>query len=182
MEIRKLKPWNWFEGESDKSWTSGRAVTPWYSPAPSLSQLRKDIDRMFEDVFQTGPSRRFDALPTAVQEHIMLRPNVNITSTEKEYRITVEVPGVEEKDIRIETTPDMLSIRGEKRHERKEDYGDSHCIECAYGAFERMLSLPEDAEADKVNAAFKNGVVHIAMPRRKKAKLSARQVPIDHAA
>lgn len=186
MEARKLSPWNWFRSEENRDRPSQGAVTPWYSPVPfgSLSQMHRDIDRMFDDMLRGfgGTPLRSDRLPALANENLLLRPNIDIASTDKEYRITVEVPGVDEKNIRLEATDDMLTIRGEKKQERKEEKQDVYSTECAYGAFKRTLSLPEDAHPDKIGASFRNGVLTIALPRRKTAKASSRQIPVKHAA
>lgn len=184
MEVRKLNPRNWFENENNMDWPSQGAMTPWYSSVPSLSQLRRDIDRMFDDVFRglSWSPRHFDLLPSTANQNMPFRPRVDIASTDKEYRITVEVPGVKEKDITLEATDDMLTIRGEKRQERKEEKQDIQCVECAYGTFERTLTLPEDADADKIDASFKNGILTITMPRHKAARAPSRQIPVKHAA
>lgn len=182
---RGLRLWDWFKNEDERVWDSPDAITPWHGSVPfqSLSQLRRDIDRMFEDAFH-GISRRRqqdDRLPFA-NENLPLRPRVDIASTDKEYRVTLEVPGVEEKDIKLEMAGDMLIIRGEKRQEREEETRDMHCAECTYGAFERRLALPEDADPDNIDAYFKNGVLSIAMPRQQASKAPVRQIPIKHAA
>jgi HSP20 family protein len=188
MEVSRLNPRNWFRDEYDRDWPSRGAITPWHGSDAfgSLSQLRRDIDRLFDDTFRgsSWPSwpRRSDLLPSLANENVLLSPSVDIVSTDKEYRITVEVPGVEEKDIKLESSGDTLTIRGEKKQERKEEKADIYCTECAYGSFERTLTLPEDANADKVDASFRNGVLTITIPRERAAKAPTRKIPVKHAA
>jgi len=96
----------------------------------------------------------------------MLKPAVDIQETDTQYRIAVEVPGVEEKDIQITLDNDVLVVRGEKRQEQEKKEGGFHRIERSYGSFQRALNLPGDANQDSIKANFKNGVLTITMDKR----------------
>ncbi len=85
--------------------------------------------------------------------------------SDKEYTITMEVPGVEEENVNLELANRTLTIRGDKKKETTEENKNFHCIERSYGSFQRVLSLPNDAEEDGIEATFKNGVLTITLPR-----------------
>ena len=68
--------------------------------------------------------------------------------TDKEYSITVEVPGVSEKDVKIEIVDNTMTIKGEKKQEKEEKEKDYYRVERSHGSFQRLLSLPEDANQD----------------------------------
>jgi len=177
MDIKKLNPWNWFhhEEEQARNVPMRQGDQQFYSP---LAQLHRDIDRMFGNVFPgIGWGRLLDV------DDGMLRPNVDVSSTDKEYNITVEVPGVDEKDVKLELAPDgTLTVRGEKKQEKEQKDKNYYRVERSYGSFQRTLSLPEDANRDNINATFKNGVLTITCPRKAIAQTPAKQIEIKKAA
>ncbi len=175
MDIKRLNPWNWFSREEDQSRNVPvqRGVPQIYGP---LSQLHQDIDRMFDSVFRGFglPSMGINSMRN--NENALFRPSVDIASTDKEYTITVEVPGVEEKDVKLELAADgTLIIRGEKKQEREQRDKNFYRVERSYGSFQRTLSLPEDAEQDNIEASFNNGVLTITFLRR-----AVPQAPVKH--
>ncbi|WP_028484551.1 Hsp20/alpha crystallin family protein [Thioalkalivibrio sp. ALE17] len=163
MDLQKLKPWNWFKREE--------AANPEVVPARGemsevpmrdpLMRMHREMDRMFEDFFGAAlGGRERDAAS------LLLKPSVDIAESRKAYRITVEVPGIEEDAIDLTVDGDDLIISGEKRQETKEEDQGYHRVERAYGQFRRILSLPGDADVDAIQARFKNGVLTIDIPRR----------------
>lgn len=187
LDIKKLNPWNWFkkeeEGESRNvpvARRGGQQLSPSYYNSPLLS-LHNEIDRMFDNVFRNFglPSLGVNSALSSIESDLF-RPNVDIDSTNKEYRISVEVPGVDEKDVKLELSQDgTLTIRGEKKQEREEKDRDYYRVERSYGSFQRVLSLPEDADQDNINANFKNGVLMVTVPRKALPKSEARQIGIN---
>jgi HSP20 family protein len=177
MDIKKLNPWNWFshEDEQARNVTVQRNTPQTYHP---LMQLHHDIDRMFGNVFPgVGWGRMLDS------DDGLLRPNVDVASTDKEYIITVEVPGVDENDVKLELTHDgQLIIRGEKTQEKEQKDKNFYRSERSYGSFQRTLSLPEDAAKDVIDASFKNGVLTISCPRNAVAHTPAKRIDIKKAA
>lgn len=73
---------------------------------------------------------------------------------------------MDEKDVRLEIANDVLTIRGEKKHENEEKGKNYYRMERSYGSFQRTLSLPEDADQDSVTATFKKGILTVTMPRK----------------
>ncbi len=182
MDIKRLNPWNWFRHEEDQARNvpMQRGVPQIYSP---LMQLHQDIDRMLDSVFRGFglPSMGIDSMLS--NENSLLRPNVDIASTDKEYTITVEVPGVDEKDVKLELSQDgTLTIRGEKKQEKEQKDKNYYRVERSYGSFQRVLSLPEDANRDGIDASFRNGVLTITCPRRAIAQSPAKRIDIKKAA
>lgn len=185
MDIKKIAPWNWFKKEEEagatvpvrhgerKSWDpAGEACHP-------IQQLHREMDRMFDNTlsgFGLSPFRTGFLTPLTAAG--LLRPQVDIGANNQEYCITVEVPGVDEKDVTVEIAKNTLTIRGEKKQEKEEKDKDYYRVERSYGSFQRVLSLPEDADQDAVQATFKNGVLRVAMPRKALPKTQARQIAI----
>jgi HSP20 family protein len=98
--------------------------------------------------------------------------------TEKEIRITAELPGVTEQDIDISLDDDVLTIHGGKKFERKDDKENFHFVERSYGTFQRSLRLPFPVDPDQVQASFENGVLTVTVPKTGRQERSRRiQVP-----
>ena len=185
MDIKKLAPWNWFKKEEEQSHADlpikrddrlTQYVTDNSNP---LIRLHREMDRLFDSTF-----RGFGQLPATTEFSVpfttagLLKPRVDIGATTKEYSITVEVPGINEKDVKVEISGNTMTIRGEKKQEKEEKEKDYYKIERSYGAFQRILSLPEDADQDNIKASFKNGVLTIKMPRKALPDSHVKQIEI----
>jgi len=170
MDIKKYAPWNWFQHETDE----GKNVPVRYSAGQSVPrypifQLHREIDRLFDDAFRGFPGLLRGGLDWPEITPIMLTPNIDIKETDENYVVSVEVPGVAKEDVDIRIDGDALIIRGEKKQEKKEDNENYHCVERHYGSFERMLTIPKDANADNIDAKFKDGVLTINIKRQAKS-------------
>lgn len=95
-------------------------------------------------------------------------PRVDITETDSELVVKAELPGVEKDKIKVSIDNGMLTIRGEKRSEIKDEK--RHRIECASGSFVRSFALPQYIDAEKVEAAHRNGTLILTIPKLDKAK------------
>jgi HSP20 family protein len=91
--------------------------------------------------------------------------------------IRADVPGLEPKDIEISVLHDVLTIKGERKAEKEVKEKDYLRREVSYGAFERRMSLPEGAAADKIKATFKNGVVEVSIPVPK--EVEGKKIPLE---
>jgi len=109
----------------------------------------------------------------------IFKPTLDLGASDKEYTISVELPGVDENDVKLEVMDDTLTIRGEKRQEKEEKERNYYRIERSYGSFQRMLSLPEDADQENIKAVFKKGVLTVTLPRKALPKSEARQIPVS---
>lgn len=163
-------------------------------PAPSegaghpLLTLRREMDRLFDDFFTgfpfgssprrwlaTDPWRRVQGLFEGSY------PAVEVAEDETSYRITAELPGMEEKDVELSLAGDVLTLKGEKRQEREEKQGSTVVSERRYGSFRRSFPLPEDADPDRIDARFQNGVLTITLPRRPGAEAKRRKIDVKAA-
>lgn len=97
-------------------------------------------------------------------------PAVNVAETDKSIEIAAELPGVDEKDIKVELEGNRLIISGEKKREHEEEDKNWRVVECSYGAFHRAIALPFEAPAEAVTANFDKGVlrVNVAKPAGEK--------------
>jgi HSP20 family protein len=149
--------------------------------------LRREIDRLFDD-FQLGSWRSpfgrsvFDVEPFWRGEISWGKaPAVDVVEKDKAYEITAELPGMEDKDIEVKFADGVLSIKGEKKEEKEEKKKDWYLSERRYGSFQRAFRVPDDVEADKIEANFKNGVLTVNLPKSAQAIKSEKKIQIGKA-
>jgi HSP20 family protein len=152
-----------------------------------LSNLRREIDRLFED-FGWGLGQRpgartlFDVEPFWRGELSFGKaPAVDIAEKEKEYEITAELPGLDENNVEVKFADGILSIKGEKREEKEEKKKDYYLSERRFGSFQRSFQIPEGIDADKIAATFKNGVLTVTLPKSPEAQKKERKIAIKKA-
>lgn len=106
------------------------------------------------------------------REHIVNEwaPAVDITEDEHEYLIKAELPEVKKEDVKVSVENGILSISGERKFEKEAKEKKYHRIERSYGAFTRSFGLPEDADTDRVEAKFSDGVLHVQVAKSEAAK------------
>ncbi|MBW1859224.1 MAG: Hsp20/alpha crystallin family protein [Deltaproteobacteria bacterium] len=132
------------------------ALTPILRRKEFLSRPETDFfDRFFGDF----------TLPSLMFEGTEWTPAFDVSETDRELVIKAEVPGMDKKDINITVSDGMLTIKGEKKHEKKEENERYHRVETRYGTFSRTLRLPTEVKADRVDATYKDGVLNITLPK-----------------
>ncbi|UCH73352.1 MAG: Hsp20/alpha crystallin family protein [Rhodospirillales bacterium] len=150
----------------------------------SLTGLRDEMNHLFDEFF-TGFERRAPALFRYYEPGRLLGrvrgdmvPAVDVAEDDKEVRLTAELPGMKEDDVEVVLRDDMLTVKGEKKSERKEEKEDYHLTERRYGAFERTFRLPEAAMPDKINASFQDGVLTVTVPKKTEPKKAGRKIKV----
>jgi HSP20 family protein len=133
-----------------------------------LEAFRRQVDRLFDDF--AVPSLRFGSSG--------LVPEVDYAETDKDVIVTVELPGVDAKDVDISLTDGALTIRGEKKSERDEKKAHYRLTERSYGAFERTMRIPDGVDADKVRADFENGVLRVTLPKTEASRAKSRKIEV----
>jgi HSP20 family protein len=145
-----------------------------------LDPLRgvEDLQNRLATLFGRAPVRRQDG-----QEESMTvaewAPLVDISEDGKEYLIKAELPGLKKDDVHISVEKGVLTITGERKFEKEEKDKKHHRVERAYGSFVRTFIVPDDAEADKVAAQFKDGVLTIHIPKSEQAKPKQIEVRVE---
>ena len=99
-----------------------------------------------------------------------LVPAMDVTESDDQYVITLEVPGVAKDDVTVEVHENLMTIRGEKKSEREEEQEKSRWVERRYGSFSRSFTLPSNADPERVKAAFKDGVLTIEIAKAEESK------------
>lgn len=145
------------------------------APAPAAAapdawrSFRAEMDRVF-DRFASGfamPSfgRVFDLVPSFRTEFTLPTPAVDITEDDANYKVTAELPGMDEKNIEVTLTDDMLTIKGEKTAETEKKDKNTYLSERCYGAFQRSFVVPEGVKGDQITADFAKGVLTVTLPK-----------------
>jgi len=151
-----------------------------------LDNLRQEIDRLFDD-FGRGfwqPFRRslFAVEPFWRRElRLAGMPAVDVAESDKAFELTAELPGMEEKNIEVKVVDGNLIIKGEKLEEKEEKKKDYYLHERRFGSFERSFELPEGVDVDKIEAAFKKGVLTVTLPKKPEAQKPAKKIEVKAA-
>src|SRR5205085_7921178 len=128
----------------------------------------EDLQNRLSSFFTRAPMRRGNG-----KESITLpewTPLADITEDDREYVIKAELPELRKQDVKVTVENGVLTISGERKFEKEEKKKKYHRVERGYGTFMRSFTLPEDADANKVKAEFKNGLLRVHLPKSEKAK------------
>jgi HSP20 family protein len=160
-----------------------KKTTPAAGAGHPLTSLRERWDHLFDDFFADFPRwpslrRPLDIEPLRRLAGGDLTPAVDIKEQDNGYLISVELPGINDKDIAVEVQDDLLTVRGEKRAEREEKDKGYHLTERSYGSFMRSFRLPPDADAGQTNATFSKGVLNISVPKNADAQSKVKKIDV----
>jgi len=147
-------------------------LTRW-DPFKELDELQNRLSTLFGRAPVRKDGGREEAMTLAEWA-----PLVDIIEEEKEYRIKAELPEVNKSDVKVTVQDDVLTIAGERTFEKEETGRKYHRVERAYGSFARSFTLPEDADAAKVSADFKDGVLIVHLPKSEKARPKSIEVKV----
>ena len=153
-------------------------------PRRPLESLRREIDQLFDDFglgtwrspfrssfFDIEPFRRAKAAFSGM-------PAVDVTETEKDYKVLAELPGMDEKNIEVKIANGMLTIKGEKQEEKEEKKQDYYVRERSFGSFERTFPVPDGVDLDNVDASFKKGVLTVTLPKTAEAQKAEKKITV----
>jgi HSP20 family protein len=171
MRMKNLIPWRRNRGALTRSGEVG----PFYTP-------QGDLNRLFDDLF-TVFDRQWDfgLIPTHFGRGLSagtISPRIDVAEDSKAITLTAELPGMDEKDVELLLTDDVLTIKGEKKSESEKKDKDYYRMERSYGSFYRSFPLPEGVDADKVEASFKKGVLTVTLPKLPEAVKEARKITV----
>jgi HSP20 family protein len=143
--------------------TLQRSATGVFAP------IQREFDRLFD---QLGASWVGAA-------DVDLTTRMDVRDTDKGLEITLEAPGVDQKDVKISVEDNVLTVSGEKKSESEKKGADYRVSERAYGAFSRSIGLPSSVDAEKITASMDRGVLKIVAP--KNGKTQAKSIAIQSA-
>lgn len=139
-----------------------RTMVPWTVEPPRLFEdFRREMNQLVSNFF----GREDGGL-----EGAWFTPRMNIAETDKSYEVTLDLPGMKPEEFDIELKEGQLWVTGERKHEKEEKGKTYHRIERQYGQFRRIIPLDLPVDADKVEAEYKDGVLHVTVPKSETAK------------
>ncbi|MBC7911770.1 MAG: Hsp20/alpha crystallin family protein [Pyrinomonadaceae bacterium] len=140
-----------------------------YDPFRDLRSLQDEVNRLFS----TNLSRTFGEEGIA---RGAWNPSVDIYENKDQIVLEAELPGMKREDFDLSIENNVITLRGERRFEKKEESDNYHRVERAYGSFARSFTLPQTVQADDVTAEYRNGVLRVTMPKREEVK--ARRIEV----
>src|SRR5919112_5672673 len=140
-----------------------------YDPFRDLRTLQDEVNRLFS----TNLSRSFGDEGIA---RGAWTPNVDIFENKDELVLEAELPGMNREDFELTIENNVLTLRGERRFEKKDEADNYHRVERAYGSFTRSFTLPQTVSAENATAEYKNGVLRVVLQKREEVK--ARRIEI----
>src|SRR3712207_6260667 len=140
-----------------------------YDPFRDLRSLQDEVNRLFS----TNLSRAFGDEGIARGAWM---PNVDIYENKDQIVLEAELPGMNREDFDLSIENNIITLRGERRFEKKDDGDNYHRVERAYGTFTRSFTLPQTVSAETAAAEYKNGVLRVTLPKREEVK--ARRIEI----
>jgi len=147
-------------------------LTRW-DPFKEMQEMQNRLSSFFGRM----PMRRGDGPEESVTA-AEWAPLVDIIEDDREYLVKAELPEVKKEDVKVSVENGVLTIRGERRFEKEQKDKKYHRVERGYGSFVRSFTLPDVADADKVTAEFKDGVLRVHLPKSERAKTKQIEVKV----
>ena len=138
-----------------------------YDPWTVLDQFRREMDRMYE-------GRGADEREIATSDWV---PAVDVREDADCFVITADIPGVDPKDVEVNSEGGQLTIKGQRDVEKKEQHEGYKRVERAYGSFFRRFTLPDTADVEKITAKTNHGVLEVRIPKHE--KLQPRKITVE---
>jgi HSP20 family protein len=135
----------------------------------NVSDIQGEVNRLFDNFFGRPAGAGVASRTWA--------PPVDLYETKDDLVLTMEVPGVRDKDVSVSITGDLLSIKGERRFEHEVKEQALLHMERAYGKFERLVQLPIPVQADKIKASYRDGVLEVKLPKTEEIK--PKEIKVD---
>ncbi|MGC9044299.1 MAG: Hsp20/alpha crystallin family protein [Myxococcota bacterium] len=141
-----------------------------FNPVRELTGIQREINRLFEDFFGETFERGIEKA---------WGPAVDITEDGKNIYLKADLPGMNQKDIKVSVEDDVLTISGERKSEREEKKdGKFYRLERVYGQFCRSFTLPDNVDATKISAEYKDGVLTLTIPKTEEKKSKAIEIEV----
>ena len=145
----------------------------------SLTPFGGDVEQFFNRMMRGWPFGWLDAMgagqPPALRT-FESTPKVEVKENDNAYTLCVELPGLDQNDVKVQIDDEVLTISGEKKIERNDEK--THYSERSYGSFTRSFHLPSDAEADRISARYGKGVLTLEIPKAANRKSAAKEIEI----
>ena len=181
MQVKDLIPW-----------TRGETAPAAKENANPIAQLQEEMNRVFETFWsrfngEKTPGAGSSPYPMSnfgigFQGNGLpwngTTPRADVTETDDGVEVTVELPGLSEKDVEVSLTDDLLTVKGEKKVEREDTRKGYYLSERSWGAFHRAIPLPPGVDSEKAEAVFRNGVLTVKLPQSAEARARVRRIDV----
>lgn len=131
-----------------------------YNPSREMDILQRRFNRLFDDVF----------LPVWGEQTITFAPAVELSETSEAIQLKLEIPGMKAEDLDVQVTKNTVTITGERKEETKSEENGMTRSEFRYGKFQRMINLPAKVQNTNVTAEYKDGILHLSLPKAEEEK------------
>jgi HSP20 family protein len=145
------------------------------SPFRHAANLQDEVDNIFNFAF--GPLLGSRGVVNPDGQSFDWAPSVDLYEDKDAVTVQAELPGLKKEDITLNLEDGVLTISGERKQEKKFEEAESHRIERYHGRFQRVVSLPSEVDAEKIKAAYNDGILTVTLPKSEKVK--PRQIPIN---
>jgi HSP20 family protein len=136
-------------------------LTKW-KPIENQLLFKNEFDRLFDSFFGDSVMGSKDLYS--------ISPKADIEETDLDYLVSVEVPGIDKKDLKVQIEDDKLTIKGEKKQSKEVKESNYVCSERSYGSFQRTFNLPTSVKSSDISAEYKDGIIKIKLPKAEEAK------------
>ncbi len=144
-------------------------LAPW-RPISELSNLRKEMDRLWSEFFREGE------IAAKTESWV---PAVDVSETKDAVIVKAEIPGMDPKDIDVSLSGDTLIIKGEKKEEKEEKDENFYRIEMRRGSFQRAVRIPVPVNKDKIEAKYEKGILKVKLPKTEETKPKQIEVKVS---
>jgi HSP20 family protein len=162
MQIKDLIPWARKDGAPDAKSSEDNPI----------ATLQREMNHVFENFWNRVGQFEW---PWGSDE-----AKSDMVETDKAIEVSIELPGMEMKDIEVTVNDDMLTVKGEKKIERQEEKKGYYLSERSYGAIYRTIPLPPGVDGEKAQASFKNGVLTIKLPQTPEAQAKVKRIEVKN--
>lgn len=164
MQIKDLIPW------ARKDEASDTRVADAQNP---MVAFQRDMNRVFESFW-----RRFDSMDALWSGG---EARSDVVETEGAVEVSIELPGLDMKDIEVSAAADVLTVKGEKKIERQEEKKGYYLSERSYGAIHRTIPMPPGVAGERAEASFRNGVLTVRLPKTAEAQARVKRIEVNSA-
>jgi HSP20 family protein len=164
---------------------ANKNITPWRRKRQELDRpsrdpfmaLQSEMNRLFDDFMD----RPFGLMPRMAGFDDEFWPNIDVYETDKEIKLTAELPGMDEKDIDISINNNILTISGKKESDKVDEQSSYYRRERSYGEFQRSIQLPGEVDIDKIDATYDKGILTLTVPKPAESVTTAKKIAVKKA-
>lgn len=140
--------------------------------SPLLYNFQQEFDNLFQNFYRSLP------IPTTEFHNLSINPSIDIVEDENYFKVEVEMPGVDENDIKVSINDNILNIKACKEISKKDDGKNYVMREIGYGSYERNLTLPDNVDIENAESTFKKGMLWVSLPKKAVDSSKARELEI----